>query len=293
MKRRQFLKTMGLAAAAATVRPIRLTGAATLPADAATPHSEPDALLKANTFSICAVDPKTGQAGVAVASKCLSVGAHVCYAEPGVGAVATQAVINPDYGTQGLALLRKGLPAAEVVRRLTEQDVTATPDEPRFVKQYQGEQLTEEGLDFLRDKAARRLLWLTGRIRQLGVVDARGNAATHNGARIFPWSGSLTGDGFCCQGNLLAGEKVVKAMADAFQRDRAKTDGLILPLLSAIQAGDGAGGDKRGKQAAAIFVVRDRGHWTGSDRWCDVRVDDHAEPVAELARILKKVGFVK
>lgn len=251
-------------------------------------------LLRANTFSVCAVDPETGEAGVAVASKCLSVGAHVCYAKLGVGAIATQAVINPAYGAGGLELLGKNLPAQEVVRRLTEQDVTVTADEQQFVKLYAGEQMTEEGVDFFRDPAKGKIVWLTQRIRQLGVVDRTGRAATHNGARIFDWSGSVTGDGFCCQGNLLAGEQVVAGMAEAFQRERQRGGPhLVAPLLAALEAGDAAGGDKRGKQAAGILVVRDRGHWSWSDGWCDVRVDDHAEPVAELGRILRRVGFVK
>lgn len=252
-------------------------------------------LLRAHTFSICAVDPETGEAGVAVASKCLSVGAYVCFAAPGVGAIATQATCNLDYGPQGLALLSKGLSAEAVVQRLTEQDVTVTPDEPRFIDPYRSDQLTEEGVDFFRDGRKGQILWLTRRIRQLGVVDRTGRAATHNGARIFDWSGSVTGDGFCCQGNLLAGEQVIASMAEAFrrQRGRRKANSLVPALLAALEAGDKAGGDKRGKQAAAMFVVRDRGHWTRSDRWCDVRVDDHAEPVAELGRILRKVGFVK
>ena len=248
---------------------------------------------RASTFSICAVDPATDEAGVAVASRCLSVGAHVPYAEPGVGAVATQALVNPDYGPGALALLHKGLPAAEVVRRLTEQDVTVAADEPAAVQRYEDERLTVEGEDFFRDAARGEIVWLTRRVRQLGVVDRNGNAAVHNGARIFPWAGSRTGLGFCCQGNMLAGEAVVASMADAFEGARAGGAPLVAALLAALRAGDAAGGDKRGKQAAAMLVVRDRGHWSGSDRRCDVRVDDHAEPVAELTRILKKVGFVE
>lgn len=293
MQRRDFLKSvgfMGLAAAASL-------GEAGCPRSLAsqqvsTGHDGDDP-VRANTFSICAVDPATGEAGVAVASKCLSVGAHVCYAEPGVGAVATQATINPDYGPAGLALLRKGISAAEVVRRLTDQDVTVTPDEARFIDLYRSDQMTDEGIDFFRDKQRKQIVWLTRRIRQLGVVDRDGNAATHNGARIFDWSGSATSKGFCCQGNLLADEKVVADMAAAFEAQRGKGCDLVTSLLAALQAGDAAGGDKRGKQAAAVLVVRDRGHWSGGDRRCDVRVDDHDEPVAELARILKKVGFVK
>jgi uncharacterized Ntn-hydrolase superfamily protein len=299
MNRRQFLKGAALAgvvgSAAArgwaleNVAESRSDDRQANPADGS-PAAE---LIRAHTFSICAVNAETGEAGVAVASKCLSVGGLVCYAAPGVGAVATQATVNPSYGTDGLDLLRKNVPAADVVARLTQNDVTVTADEERFVKLYGDDQMTEEGVDFFRDKANRQLLWLTSRIRQVGVVDRRGEAAVHTGARAFAWAGSVTGKGFSCQGNLLAGEKVVAAMAEAFERERGKSDRLVVPLLAALEAGDAAGGDKRGKQAAGILVVRDRGHWSGSDRWCDVRVDDHAEPVAELARILKKVGFVK
>jgi uncharacterized Ntn-hydrolase superfamily protein len=249
-------------------------------------------VLRANTFSICAVNPATGEAGVAVASKCLSVGALVCYARPGVGALATQACVNPDFGPQGLDLLAGGLSSEEVVRRLTDQDVTVTADEEVYRKLYGGEGMTVEGADFFRDSASNQIVWLSRRIRQLGVVDRTGRAATFTGERTQPWSGDITGDGFCCQGNLLAGEEVVRTMAEAFERERGSSEHLVAPLLAAIAAGDAAGGDKRGKQAAAILVVRDRGHWSGSDNWCNVRVDDHADPVGELARILRKVGFV-
>lgn len=247
---------------------------------------------RANTFSICAVDTDTGETGVAVASRYLSVGGLVPYAEPGVGAIATQATCNPNYGTCGLELLRKGVPASEVVRRLTDEDVTVTPDDAPSMDRYRAEQLTEEGVDYVRQGDGKRIVWLTSRIRQLGVVDRQGNAAGHNGARIFPWAGSTSAPGYCCQGNLLAGPQVIRAMADSFEESRAKGASLVAALLAALVAGEAAGGDRRGKQAAGILVVRDRGNWTGSDRYCDIRVDDHADPVGELSRILKKTGFV-
>ena len=190
MKRREFLKGMALAGAAAAAGMNGFCPADTAALVVGTGDrggEQLDTLLRANTFSICAVNVDTGEAGVAVASKCLSVGAHVCYAAPGVGAVATQAVINPGYGPDGLALLARGLSADEVVRRLTEQDVTVTPDDERHMKLYTGEQMTEEGTDFFRDKVGGRIVWLTSRIRQLGVVDRAGRAATHTGARIFDW----------------------------------------------------------------------------------------------------------
>jgi len=263
------------------------------PSDGPLNVDAPSDFMRAHTFSICAVDPATGESGVAVASRCLSVAGLVCYAAAGVGAIATQAVVNRRYGVDGLALLAKGLGADEVIRRLTDADVTTTPDEPRFREQYAGEQMTEEGTDFFRDPATGRLVWLTRRCRQLGLVDRTGRAAAHNGERIFDWSGSSTGEGFSCQGNLLAGPDVIASMVDAFSRERDRHEHLVAALLAALEAGDAAGGDRRGKLAAGILVVRDRAHWTGSDRWCDIRVDHHPEPVAELGRILREVGFVK
>ena len=271
--------------------------------------------IRAHTFSICAVDAASGQAGVAVASRCLSVGAIVPYSEPGVGAIATQAMANPRYGVRGLELLRKGLPAEEVVRRLTEEDFTVTSEEERFLRLYGEEGLKEAGVDFFREagdgaksgphgstrglaepwhpEGTARRIWVTSRIRQLGVVDRSGRAAVHTGARCQAWAGHLVGEGYCCQGNLLAGEAVVSAMAEAFEASRAKAKNLVGPLLAALRAGEAAGGDRRGRQAAAILVVREGGHWTGGDRWCDLRVDDHADPVCELARIVEKVGFAQ
>ncbi|MCZ7646858.1 MAG: DUF1028 domain-containing protein [Planctomycetota bacterium] len=247
----------------------------------------------AGTFSICALDPDTGEAGVAVASRCLAVGGLVPYAEVGVGAVATQAWCNPKYGPEGLALLRKGLSAGEVVKRLIAQDATRTPDEPQASKRYLEEGLTEEGLDFFRLKECGEILWLTARNRQVGVVDREGRAAAYSGPRIFPWFGSIAGAGFCCQGNMLAGEEVVKAMAEAFVAARKAGAPMPVRLMSAMEAGEAAGGDKRGKQAAGILIVRDQQHWTKSDRWCDVRVDDHEAPLDELARVLKKGGYLE
>jgi uncharacterized Ntn-hydrolase superfamily protein len=297
MERREFLKQVGLAGAVAAAGTSRLSLRAaeewSSPAKARRLRSPLRGLRRADTFSICAVDPEKGEAGVAVASRCLSVGALVCYAEPGVGAVATQATVNPDYGPQGLALLRKGVPAQQVVERLVAGDVTVTADEPALVERYKGENLNEENVDFFRPAGGGRIIWMTSRMRQLGVVDRSGKAATHNGARIMPWAGSVTGPGFCCQGNLLAGEAVVKSMAKAFEDARRGGQPLVAALMATLVAGDSAGGDKRGKQAAAMLVVRDRGHWSGSDRWCDVRVDDHPEPVAELARTLRKNRFIK
>ncbi len=199
------------------------------------------------TFSIVAVDPVTGEAGCAVASKFLAVGAVVPWVVSDVGAIATQAFANVAYGPDGLDLLRSGRPAAEVVRQLTEADAEA-----------------EE--------------------RQLGVVDAKGAAATFTGTNCLDWAGGVSGDGFAIQGNILAGPGVVPAMRDAYA---ASTGPLAERLFAALLAGDQAGGDRRGRQSAAIVVCRPQGGYGGmTDRLLDLRVDDHVDPVPELRRLM-------
>ena len=205
----------------------------------------------ANTFSICCVDPETGEAGIAVASKVLAVGVAVPYAMAGVGVIATQAGSRAVYGTRGLELLQRGLSAQQVVDRLTAED---------------------ESVD----------------VRQLAVVDCRGLAATFNGSRMDAWAGSISGPGYSCQGNTLAGKHVLQAMNETFLALREKGASMVPQLFGTLKAGDAQGGDSRGKQSAAILVVRHGGHWTGSDRYCDLRVDDHEEPIGELGRILDK-----
>jgi uncharacterized Ntn-hydrolase superfamily protein len=198
------------------------------------------------TFSIVASDPERGDWGVAVASKFPAVGAVVPMARAGLGAIATQAWANVAYGPDGLAMLDAGSSAEDVVRDLVEAD---------------------EGRDQ----------------RQLGVVDANGAAASFTGARCMPWAGHVVGEGFACQGNILAGQEVVQAMAAGFR----ETEGdLVDRILAALDAGDQAGGDRRGKQSAALLVVRAGAGYEGrSDRYVDLRVDDHPEPVRELRRI--------
>jgi uncharacterized Ntn-hydrolase superfamily protein len=209
------------------------------------PADEPQAV--ANTFSICAYDPDTKEWGVAVASKYLAVGSAVPWAKAGVGAVATQAAVNVALGPKGLELLEKGKSAEEVVKQLTEED---------------------KGKD----------------ARQLGVVDAKGEAANFTGPKCNAWAGAKSGKHYTCQGNLLAGEDVAKDMAAAFEEAKGP---LAWRLMAALEAGEKAGGDKRGKQSAAILVVREgRGPNGIGDRYVDFRVDDHAKPVEELARIL-------
>jgi uncharacterized Ntn-hydrolase superfamily protein len=201
------------------------------------------------TFSIVAWDPDSEPSpewGVAVASKFLAVGSVVAWGRAGAGAIATQAWANLTYGPNGLSLLSSGGTSEDVVRELTEAD--------------------------------------EGRAqRQLGVVDSQGRAATYTGDECFDWAGGRTGDGYCCQGNILVGPEVVDRMAEAFE----SSDGeLAVRLLAALQAGDGAGGDRRGKQSAAVMIVREAGAYGGDlDLAVDLRVDDHPDPVPELRRI--------
>jgi len=184
--------------------------------------------------------------GVAVQSKFISVGAVVPFAEAGIGAIATQALANTKYGPGGLELLRQGRSATEVVRRLTEADPG-------------------------RDE------------RQLGVVDANGEAASFTGSKCMDWAGHEVGDGFACQGNILFGPAVVRSMARAYE----STGGDLLDrLLAALSAGQREGGDRRGMQSAALLAVRaGGGYGGGNDRWVDVRVDDHPSPIEELKRV--------
>jgi uncharacterized Ntn-hydrolase superfamily protein len=199
------------------------------------------------TYSIAACDLDAGQWGVATQSKFLAVGSVVPWAKPGVGAIATQAYANPRYGPEGLQLLAQGLSAAEVVARLTDAD--------------------------------------DGRAdRQLGVVDAQGTGATYTGSDCMDWAGGLAGPGFAAQGNILVGEETVAALATTF----TATDGqpLAARLIECLAAAQSAGGDRRGQQSAALLVVEKDGGYAGlSDSLVDLRVDDHEQPVSELARL--------
>jgi uncharacterized Ntn-hydrolase superfamily protein len=198
------------------------------------------------TYSIAACDLERGQWGVATQSKFLAVGSVVPWAEPGVGAIATQAYANPRYGPDGLALLRQGLAAEEVVRRLTEAD----------------------------DGRAER---------QLGVVDATGRGATYTGEECHDWAGGRAGPGYAAQGNILVSGETVDAMAASFE---ASSGLLAERLLDALDAAQAAGGDSRGQQSAALLVVERDGGYAGlSDRVVDLRVDDHERPLEELRRL--------
>jgi uncharacterized Ntn-hydrolase superfamily protein len=199
------------------------------------------------TYSIAACDLDTGRWGVAVQSKFLSVGSVVPWAEPGIGAIATQAYANPRYGPDGLALLRQGLSAAEVVERLTAAD----------------------------DGCAHR---------QLGIVDGTGRAATYTGAECLEWAGGRTGDGYAAQGNVLVSAATVDALAETFERTAG--DGLAERLLDCLDAAQAAGGDRRGQQSASLLVVERDGGYAGlSDVVVDLRVEDHPRPLDELRRI--------
>jgi uncharacterized Ntn-hydrolase superfamily protein len=199
------------------------------------------------TFSIVAHDAGAGQWGVAVASKYLAAGSVVPFAAAGVGAVATQALVNVAYGRDGLALLADGADAERVVAALTDADEDAAH-------------------------------------RQVGVVDGTGRAATYTGPECLYWAGGRTGPGYACQGNILVGPEVVDAMVDAFT---AAEGDLASRLVDALRAGDLAGGDARGRQSAGLLVVGSGdGYLESSDVVVDLRVDDHADPVPELERLL-------
>ena len=199
------------------------------------------------TYSICACDLAAGQWGVATQSKFLAVGSVVPWAAPQVGAIATQAYANPRYGPDGLALLRSGCSADEVVERLT------AADDDR-------EQ------------------------RQLGVVDAEGRGATFSGEECHAWAGGRVGDGYAAQGNILVSAATVDALVDTFISSAGHP--LAERLLDCLAAAQAAGGDRRGQQSAALLVVERDGGYAGlSDTLVDLRIDDHARPVEELRRL--------
>jgi uncharacterized Ntn-hydrolase superfamily protein len=199
-----------------------------------------------STFSIVARDAETGEMGVAVASRFLAVGSVVPWAAAGNGAVATQAWANPAFGPGGLALLELGLPAEEVVGALVRSD-----------------------------EARER--------RQVGIVDRGGGVAAWTGSKCLTWAGDLQGEEWTAQGNILAGPEVLEAMGKAFDAARGE---LAERLMESLAAGEAAGGDRRGRQSAAILVVREGAGYGGTDRYVDLRVDDHRDPVKELRRLL-------
>lgn len=208
------------------------------------------------TFSIVAADPETEELGVAVQSKFLAVGSVVPWAKAGSGAVATQSWANTSFGPRGLALLEKGRSPQEALDEMLAADAE---------KEY----------------------------RQVGLVDAGGRAATFSGKECFPWAGGITGQNYACQGNILVNKETVTRMAEAFEKAAGDLASRLLKALAAAQA---AGGDSRGKQSASLLVVKPAGGYGGfNDRYIDLRVDDHPEPIKELTRLfeLYKLYFYK
>jgi uncharacterized Ntn-hydrolase superfamily protein len=200
-----------------------------------------------STYSICACDLAAGQWGVATQSKFLAVGSVVPWAAPHVGAIATQSYANPRYGPEGLELLREGFSAEDVVERLTAAD---------------GERA----------------------LRQLGIVDGEGRAATFTGEECHAWAGGRTGSGYAAQGNILVSGDTVDALAQTFEATGGRP--LAERLLDCLDAAEAAGGDSRGRQSAALLVVERDGGYAGlSDTLVDLRVDDHPDPLVELRRI--------
>jgi uncharacterized Ntn-hydrolase superfamily protein len=199
------------------------------------------------TYSIAACDLEAGRWGVATQSKFLAVGSVVPWAEPNVGAIATQAYANPRYGPEGLALLREGLSAEKAVERLTSAD---------------------EGRDH----------------RQLGVVDGQGRSATFTGTECLDWAGGRTGECYAAQGNILVSGETVDAIAETFESSAGKP--LAERLIDCLAAAQAAGGDSRGQQSSALLVVEKDGGYAGlSDVVVDLRADDHERPVEELRRL--------
>jgi len=200
------------------------------------------------TFSIVARDLQAGESGIAVQSKFLAVGAVVPWAKAGVGAIATQSWANTSYGPRGLELLASGLSASETLTQLTSEDENRA-------------------------------------MRQVGIIAITGTPATFTGDQCFPWAGGQTGEDYACQGNILVGEETVLAMARTFEQTTGR---LCDRLLAALAAGQAAGGDSRGQQSAALLVVREGAGYGGfNDRFIDLRVDDHPQPIDELRRLLQ------
>jgi len=208
------------------------------------------------TFSILGYDPETGEVGGAVQSRVFSVGNGVLWGEANVGVVATQAIVDVSYGPQALALLKKGLSPEEVVKQVWENDPDPRPD-----------RWTKYG-------------------RQFAVMNAKGEYFAYTGPKASEWAGHKGGKYVTAQGNILAGEAVVNDMVKAFEETKGH---LSLRLLAALEAGQAAGGDKRGMQSAAILIVKeDGGVWLNNDVVLRLQVDDNPEPIKELRRLIKK-----
>ena len=210
------------------------------------------------TFSILGFDSATGEVGGAVQSRVFSVGNGVLWAEAGVGAVATQAIVDVSYGNQALALLRKGVTPRDIIKQVWESDPDPRPGD-----------WTKQG-------------------RQFAVMNAKGEAAAFTGSKATPWAGHKAGKFCTAQGNILASEDVVNKMVVAFENT---TGHLSLRLLAALEAGQAAGGDKRGMQSAAMLIVKkDGGVWLHNDVVLRLQVDDNPEPIKELRRLVEKAA---
>lgn len=210
------------------------------------------------TFSILGYDPETGEVGGAVQSRVFSVGNGVLWAEAGVGVVATQAIVDVSYGPQALKLLREGRAPKEVVKMVWDNDPDPRPDD-----------WTKFG-------------------RQFAVMNATGDVAAYTGPRATTWAGDRQGKYCSAQGNILAGESVVTSMVEAFERTSGH---LSLRLMAALEAGQMAGGDKRGMQSAAMVIVKKgAGVWLNNDVVLRLQVDDSPEPIRELRRLVEKAA---
>lgn len=206
------------------------------------------------TFSILGYDPATGEVGGAVQSRVFSVGNGVLSAEAGVGAVATQAIVDVGYGPKGIALLRAGVKPEAIIKAIWDSDPDPNPTN-----------WTKEG-------------------RQFAVIDAEGRTAVFTGPKATPWAGHLQGKYCTAQGNILAGEPVVQGMVKAFE---STTGHLSTRLTAALEAGQLAGGDKRGMQSAAILIVgKGQGVWLNNDTVMRLQVEDSPEPIKELRRLV-------
>jgi uncharacterized Ntn-hydrolase superfamily protein len=216
------------------------------------------------TFSILGFDPQTGEIGAAVQSRVFSVGNGVLWAEAGVGAVATQAIVDVSYGPQGIALLKQGMAPRDIIKKILDDD----PD-----KGLNGRPWPKAG-------------------RQFAVMNAKGEFAAHTGPEATTWAGDKQGKFCTAQGNILAGPDVVANMVSAFESSEVAEDGrrrhISLRLVAALEAGQAAGGDKRGQQSAALIVVKkDAGVWLHNDVVLRLQVDDSAEPIKELRRLVE------
>lgn len=210
------------------------------------------------TFSILGFDPTTGEVGGAVQSRVFSVGNGVLWAEAGVGAAATQAIVDVSYGPQAITLLKKGVAPKDIIKQIWEGDPDPRPTD-----------WTKQG-------------------RQFAVINAKGEVAAFTGPKATEWAGDKQGKYCTAQGNILAGEEVVKKMVEAFENT---TGHLSLRLLAALEAGQVAGGDKRGMQSAAMVIVKkDGGVWLHNDVVLRLQVDDSTEPIKELRRLVERAA---